>query len=239
MKYMMVISYDGSKFHGFQRQKDVRNVQGYLESTLKDILGEEILVKGSGRTDAGVHAKGQVIHFETNNRINGLKGRLNSVLKDCQIKRIVPVKDVFHARYSVKSKIYLYKIDLSGKKNSDYYLNFKYKLNIREMKKAARELIGYHDFKNFVAGYRDDYTSTITSIKIYRIGKTLYLKFKGIGFYRYMVRNLVGALLDVGRGKVGIDYLRSMLDTEEEKRLTTVSPNGLYLMKINYKKNEI
>ena len=236
MKVMMVISYDGSKFYGFQRQNDVRNVQGYLERYLSHFLEEDIVVKGAGRTDRGVHAYNQVVHFETNNSIKGLKKRLNHLLKDCHIKKIKIVDDNFHARFSVLKKIYLYKIDLSGKKDSNYYLNYPKKLDIKKMKEASIYLIGTHNYKNFVAGKRDNYNSTVEKIKIFKFNNVLYLRFVGVGFYRYMVRNLVGALLMVGAGKIKESTIKDMIDNpDKEKRLTTVSPNGLYLVDINYK----
>lgn len=235
MKYMMVISYDGSKFHGFQRQKNVRNVQGYLEMVLSNLLNEEIIIKGAGRTDRGVHAKYQVVHFETDKKITNLKKKLNNQLIDLKIKRIKKVDNNFHARHSVKNKTYLYKIDLKNKLDSNYYLTIKYELHIKDMKQASKLFIGTHNFKNFVAGERLDYTSTIFDIKIYKFNGVLYLKFKGIGFYRYMVRNLVGALLDIGKRKIDINVIKEMLENPNiEKRLTTSSPNGLYLLKINY-----
>lgn len=235
MKYMMVISYDGSKFCGFQRQKNGRNVQGYLEESLSRLLNEKIEIKGSGRTDRGVHAYFQVIHFETNKNVNNLKNRLNDILTDVKVKKIKKVNSDFHARHSVKSKVYLYKIDLSSKRNPNYYLKVNYKLNIFKMKKAAKVFIGTHNFENFVAGFREDYTSTIKKISIYKINNVLYIKFNGYGFYRYMVRNLVGALLEVGKNRLSIDELRDILDNDNNKRrLPTSSPNGLYLYKINY-----
>ncbi|MBQ7031227.1 MAG: tRNA pseudouridine(38-40) synthase TruA [Bacilli bacterium] len=235
MKYMMVISYDGSKFHGFQRQKNVRNVQGYLEDELSKILNEEIIVKGAGRTDRGVHALYQVVHFETSKDVSNLKKSLNSVLEDLKIKKIKKVNEDFHARHSVKNKTYLYKVDLSNNKDENYYLKVRNNLDIKEMKKVSSLFLGTHDFKNFVAGERLDYIGTILDIKIYKFNNILYFKFKGIGFYRYMVRNLVGALLEVGKGKASKKTIENMLKHPEiDKRLPTSSPNGLYLLKINY-----
>ena len=235
MKYMMVISYDGSKFHGFQRQRNVRNVQGYLEDELSKILNEEIIVKGAGRTDRGVHALYQVVHFETSKDVSNLKKSLNSVLEDLKIKKIKKVNEDFHARHSVKNKTYLYKVDLSNNKDDNYYLKVRNNLDIKEMKKVSSLFLGTHDFKNFVAGERLDYIGTILDIKIYKFNNILYFKFKGIGFYRYMVRNLVGALLEVGKGKASKETIENMLKHPEiDKRLPTSSPNGLYLLKINY-----
>ncbi len=235
MKYMMVISYDGSKFYGFQRQKNVRNVQGDLEKNLGKILDEEILVKGAGRTDASVHAKGQVVHFSTNKKITNLKYKLNKNLQDIKVKKIAKVDADFHARHSALSKTYLYKIDLSGKKDNHYYNVIKANLDIKKMQEASLIFLGTHDFHNFVSGQREDYHSTIYDIKIYKINKVLYLKFTGIAFYRYMVRNLVGALIEVGKGKIDKSIIQDMLNNPNiEKRLPTASPSGLYLMKINY-----
>ena len=235
MKVMLVLSYDGSKFYGFQRQKNVRNVQGYLENTLSNILKEDILVKGAGRTDAGVHSLYQVVHFETSKDINNLKNKLNNVLEDIKIKKVKVVNDDFHARHSALSKTYLYKIDLSGKKDSNYYNIIKYKLDIKKMKEAAKLFLGTHDFHNFVSGFRDDYNSTIYKISIYKFNNTLYLKFTGRAFYRYMVRNLVGALIEIGKGKIDKSVIKDMLENPEvEKSLPTASPNGLYLLKIKY-----
>ncbi len=235
MKYKLVISYDGAKFHGFQRQKNVNNVQGYLESVLSNILNEEIVIKGAGRTDKGVHAKYQVIHFETKKNISKLKKKLNNNLEDVRIRKIKKVNDDFHARFSVKNKVYVYKIDLKGNRNHNYYLKEIRPLDIKKMKVASKYMLGMHNFKNFVAGERLSYESTILSIRIYKFNNVLYFRFKGIGFFRYMVRNLVGALLEVGKGKVSPLIIKDMIEKVElEKRLPTVLPNGLYLVKINY-----
>ncbi len=235
MKVMLVISYDGSLFHGFQRQNNVKNVQSEVEEALTKFFSEEILVKGAGRTDAGVHAKYQVVHFETDKDIKGLKKYLKDNLEDIKVKKIKKVNDNFHARHSVKDKTYLYKIDLSGKRDSRYYGIVRNKLDIKKMQDASLIFLGSHDFRNFVAGERLDYKSTILNIHIYKIGSVIYLKFKGIGFYRYMVRNLVGSLIEVGKGKIDKSVIKEMLDNyDKEKRLPTASPNGLYLIKINY-----
>lgn len=234
MKYMLVVSYDGSKFHGFQRQKDVRNVQGYLEKNLSEILNEVIVVKGAGRTDRGVHAKYQVVHFETSKDIKNLKNILNYKLKDLKIKKIKQVSADFHARHSVRTKTYLYKLDLSGKRDINYYGKERSKLDINKMRKASKLFIGTRNFKLFVAGERLDYTSTILDIKICKFNKVIYFKFTGIGFYRYMVRNLVGALVEVGKNKVDEATIKDMLELKLEKRLPTSSPNGLYLYNIKY-----
>ena len=233
MRLMLVVSYDGSKFHGFQRQKNVKNVQGYLEEGLSKLYQQEILVKGAGRTDAYVHAKYQVVHFDCAYKIKGLKKKLNKLLPDIYIRKVKVVNEDFHARHSVYNKTYLYKIDLSLKKDENYYLRVNH-LNIKKMQEASRLFIGTHDFRAFVAGERINYITTIDKIKIYKIGTTLYLKFTGKSFYRYMVRNLVGALILVGKDKIDGQLINDMLNNKTDRRLDTSSPKGLYLVKIRY-----
>lgn len=234
MKLLIIFSYDGSKFYGFQRQKDKRNVQGTIEEALSKIYSKEIQIKGAGRTDRGVHAKNQAAHFVVPYKVSGLKRKLNSYLNDIKIKRVKTVEDDFHARHSVKSKTYIYKIALNGNKNSNYFYNLKYSVDIDKMKKVANYFVGTHDFKNFVSGKRDDYTSTIFSIKFKKKRNILTIAFKGVGFYRYMVRNLVGALIAVGRGKVNEQDILYALNCQENMQFPTAPPNGLYLRNIEY-----
>jgi len=162
------------------------------------------------------------------------ENKLNKRLVDLKVKKIKKVDNNFHARHSVKNKTYLYKIDLSKKRDENYYGIVKNKLVINKMREASKLFLGTHDFRNFVAGERLNYISTILDIKIYKFNNVIYFKFKGIGFYRYMIRNLVGALLEVGKNKISGKILKDMLELKTEKRLPTSSPNGLYLLKINY-----
>lgn len=238
MRYLIKFSYDGTKFHGFQRQNDVKNVQGTLENVLSKVLGANILIKGSGRTDAGVHAIMQCAHFDYEGKINNSDiDKINILLNnEIVINKICNVKNDFHARHDVKEKVYVYKIN-NGKYKKEYegyYYQIKYDLDIKKMKKASKLLVGTHDFHNFVSGYRNDYTSTIYKIKIKKYKDIINFKFVGIGFYRYMVRHLVGALVDVGRGKVDIHVIENMLDKNIDKKLSVVPADGLYLEKIKY-----
>lgn len=238
MRYLIKFSYDGTKFHGFQRQNDVKNVQGTLENVLSKVLGANILIKGSGRTDAGVHAIMQCAHFDYEGKINNSDiDKINILLNnEIVVNKICNVKNDFHARHDVKEKVYVYKIN-NGKYKKEYegyYYQIKYDLDMKKMKKACKLLVGTYDYHNFVSGYRDDYTSTIYKIKIKKYGDILTFKFVGIGFYRYMVRHLVGALLDVGKGKVDIHVIENMLDKDINKTLSVVPAEGLYLEKIKY-----
>ena len=235
MRYIVVFKYDGSKFHGFQRQNNVRNIQSELENNLSLILDEKIVIKGAGRTDRGVHANYQVAHFDTLKKVNNLKKRLNNLLGDIKVLKIKKVNDDFHARHSVKNKTYIYKLDFTKKRDMNYYGSIYGNLDIKKMKDASKVLIGTHDFKNFVSGERLDYTGTIFDIKIYKFNGIVYFKFTGVGFFRYMVRNLVGALIEIGKNKINKSVIIDMINNPEiEKRLPTSSPNGLYLHKINY-----
>lgn len=239
MRYKITVSYDGSKFYGFQRLNDLPTIQKSIEEALKVIHKGPVEIKGAGRTDRGVHAYGQCCHFDLSLDIpkDHLMMAINSLLNE--YVRVIDIEEVptsFHARHSVKTKTYLYKINL-GKYDPlqvDYALQLNHHVNIKEMKKAAKLFLGVHDFENFVAGKRKDYTAIVYDIKIYQKKDMLYLEFTGKSFYRYMVRNLVGALLEVGENKLTIEELKKYVDKEVIKSLPTVSPCGLYLISIKY-----
>lgn len=238
MRVKLTVSYDGTKFNGFQRLNDLRSVQKVLEEALTQILGEPIEVKGAGRTDAKVHANGQVAHFDTTKDIAKLKEKLNFVLpSDVQIKSVRKVKDTFHARKTATKKEYIYKINLGAYQSSlnDYYFQPRYKLDISLMREAASFMLGTHDFRNFVAGEREDYVTTIYSIDFNKVFGKLEIRFIGTGFYRYMIRNLVGALLEVGKCKERTTVIRDMIERPNvSKTLPTAPAEGLYLNKIWY-----
>ena len=239
MRYLIKFSYDGTKFHGFQRQNDVKNVQGTLERVLSDVIDNEIVIKGSGRTDAGVHANLQCAHFDTDKKITKEDiNIINRLLNDeIVIKKWQIVKDDFHARHDVKWKKYVYKVNNGtyDKLKEGYYYQIKYHLNMSEMKRTIKLFKGTHDFRNFVSGPRLDYTTTIYKTNIKKKGDIILFEFVGIGFYRYMVRHLVGALIDVGRGKAKYYDVERMLENPlVAKNLSVVPAAGLYLMDIKY-----
>lgn len=240
MRYLLTFSYDGTKFHGFQRQNNVKNVQGILEQTLSKVLGENIVIKGSGRTDAGVHALNQKAHFDYEKKLpNNFKKKLNKLLnKEIVVKKVEKVVDNFHARYSAIKKIYTYKIYIGHNfKKEGYYYNVRYQVDLKKMRNVAKLLEGTHDYRNFVSGARIDYTSTIYKIIIRKHFNYLTITFVGVGFYRYMVRHLVGALLDVGRNHSTIQRVENMLDNKNfVNKLGIVPAQGLYLVNVFYKK---
>lgn len=234
MRLFIKIKYDGSKFCGFQRQKNVRTVQKEIEEVLSHYYNIDIKIKGAGRTDAGVHALGQTATFDVPYFKRNLKKYLNKNLNNIKVRKIKIVSDDFHARFSAKGKVYFYKIKLNDKGKDPYCLKVN-NVDLKKMQMVSKLFIGEHDFKNFVSGSRDDYKTIIYNIKFYRFFNTLIIKFVGAGFFRYMVRNLVGAMLDVGRGKKDISCVKNMLlYPDEVKQLSTVLPNGLYLYKVLY-----
>ena len=238
MRIKIIFSYDGSKFCGLQRQKNGRSVQKEIENALFTIYHEEILIKAAGRTDAGVHANGQVAHFDVKDIDNDLLKKLNDILlPDIYIKSLNKVRDTFHARHDAKKKEYIYKINVGPFKAAlnDYMLQPRFKIDIKLLKEASKAFIGEHDFRNFVAGERNDYISTVESIKFKKIFDTLEIHFIGRGFYRYMVRNMVGALLEVAKCNIYPDTIQKMIDRPTiRKQLPTAPPQGLYLNKIWY-----
>ena len=239
MNYVIEISYDGSKFFGFQRLNEEVSVQKVLEDALTKINKQSVEVKGAGRTDRGVHANGQCVSFMLDVEIdeNGLRRALNSLVKPyIYVKDVKIVDEDFHARFSVKRKKYIYKINL-GEFNpqiEDYVYQSEYKLDVEKMKEVAKLYLGVHDFHNFVSGEREDYTCIVYDIKFNQVGDILSIEFEGKSFYRYMVRNLVGMMLEVGRGKDDISKVKEMLETKEEKPGYTAPACGLYLEKIEY-----
>lgn len=237
MRYFLVISYDGSKFFGFQRQKSKRSVQGEIEEKLTNLFEEDIQIKGAGRTDRGVHANGQCVHFDVNKNLKSkvIKSYLNNNLKDIKVKRVRIVDGQFHSRFSVKRKHYYYKISFNSRDYDSDYVYYHKPLNIRKMKDAAKAFIGVHNFQNFVSGERENYECIIYKIKFCKFNNILTIHFYGKSFYRYMVRNMVGALIDVGKGKNTKEDIIRLLDSEKtDKMLSTAPAKGLTLDKIYY-----
>ena len=239
MKFLIEIAYDGSKFYGFQKLNDYNTVQKCLEEALSKINKSSVTIKGAGRTDRGVHANGQCVSFKLDINIssNGLQRALNSLIEPYIYVKSVKIVDTdFHARFNVKEKIYVYKINL-GEYNpimSDYIFQCKYKLDVEKMIETSKYLLGVHNFRNFVSGYRNNYECIIYSIDFKKESNVLNIVFKGKSFYRYMVRNMVGALIDVGRGKIDSLYVKEMLDNCEQKQAFTAPACGLYLENIKY-----
>lgn len=240
MRYLMKVSYDGSGFYGFQRLNDYRTVQKVLEEALGVINKGKVLVKGASRTDKGVHAYGQMIHFDIDYDIpvDRLMYAVNRILdNDIRVLDCKKVGNDFHARFNVKRKKYVYKINLGDFDclKSRYFLQVYEKLDIDKMRECAKVFLGCHDFRNFVAGERDNYLMCVEDIKFNVSNDILEIEFLGKSFYRYMVRNMVGAMLEVGMHKKEICDVSKMLDDYMiKKQMMTAPACGLYLMDIEY-----
>lgn len=240
MKYLISIEYDGSKFYGFQRLNEKPTIQKSIEEALSIINKSPIEIKGAGRTDRRVHAKNQKASFDLSISIDEehLKMALNSLIKPyIYVTDVKIVDNDFHARFNVVKKEYIYKINIGeyDPLKVDYELQINRELNIEKMMSVANIFLGIHEFKNFVAGDRDNYECIIYNIEFELKEKVLEIKFIGKSFYRYMVRNLVGAMLDVEKGKNTLEDIKYALDNPNiDKRFSTALPNGLYLNKIEY-----
>lgn len=240
MRYLMKVSYDGSGFYGFQRLNEYRTVQKVLEEALGVINKGDVLVKGASRTDKGVHAYGQMIHFDIDYDIpaDRLMYAVNRILdNDIRVLDCKKVGNDFHARFNVKRKKYVYKINLGDFDclKSRYFLQVYEKLDIDKMRECAKVFLGCHDFRNFVAGERDNYLMCVGDIKFNMNNDILEIEFLGKSFYRYMVRNMVGAMLEVGMHKKEICDVSKMLDDYMvKKQMMTAPACGLYLMDIEY-----
>lgn len=240
MRYLAKVSYDGSKFYGFQKLNNYPSVQEELEKVLTKINKSIVFVKGAGRTDRGVHAFNQGVSFDLNISLpaDRLKRAINSLLdKAIYVKEIIEVNNDFHARFDCTSKTYEYVINLGeyDPLDNDYIYNYNFDLNIKKMKKAAKYLLGAHSYKAFVSGYRDNYNSIIYDVKIKKKQDILVITFRGRSFYRYMIRNMVGALINVGEEKNEPEIIKDMLDKKKKLgNFVTVPANGLYLVDVLY-----
>lgn len=243
MRYFIKFSYDGSKFFGYQKQKEKRTIQQELEEKLSIINdGVPVLVSASGRTDAGVHAYGQCAHFDLTISITSkkLKMALNSLLPgDIYIREVKEVSNDFHARFDVKKKEYIYKINL-GEYNpleKDYIYQYNKSLNIDSMKEAIKLFEGEHSFESFTKSNveTDDFVRTIFATEILEKNNILEIHFIGNGFLRYMVRNMVGFLIEIGEEKRKPQEVIEVLEKRDRKEAgKTAHPEGLYLDKVFY-----
>ena len=245
MKIALGVEYLGTDFHGWQIQKSgLRTVQGVVEPALSKIANHPVRVFCSGRTDAGVHAQEQVIHFETQtSRTDGawLFGGNANLPSDVNFKWAKEVNDDFHARFNAYARSYEYKIHHHPVRSSlktGYYLWEPRSLNIVDMRKAAAFLVGEHDFSCFRGSMCQAKSpiKIIEYLQIDEIGDDLIIKVKANAFLHHMVRNLVGTLLKVGRGEESIEWMLSVLDSKDRKEAgPTAEPQGLYFVKAHYK----
>ena len=239
----LTIEYDGTNFSGWQIQKDKRTIEEELETALAKILKEEVKVIGSGRTDAGVHAMGQVANFKTDKTIKPeeLLYALNTMLPyDIVILNVEDVDESFNARISAKAKHYRYVINnakFPSALNANREYHYKYFLDTEAMQLAANDLKGKHDFKAFMAvgSTVKDTEREIYDIQVARLGNRVIIDVVGNGFLYNMVRIIAGTLIDVGSGKLDICVIKNMIETGDRNLGgRTVAPEGLFLVNVTY-----
>lgn len=245
-RYKAVIAYDGTKFNGFQSQPNGRTVQEEIEHTLRKMNnGKTITIFGSGRTDAGVHATGQVIHFDYPQHRDLEKMRFaldTQTPEDIAVKSVAIVSDEFHARYHVVEKTYQFRVDI-GKPRSPfrrfYASYFPYQVDIEKMQRALPDLLGTHDFTSFCASGTEieDKVRTIheASLKVNETGDELLFTFRGDGFLYKMIRILVGTLLKMGNGRMDETKIPEIIAAKDRNLAgPTAHPEGLYLVEVKY-----
>ncbi len=241
MRYLCEISYDGYLFYGFQRQKDKRTVCSLVEEVLRKVLNENILIVGASRTDRGVHANSFYFHFDCEKVLDTekLKVSLNKLISnDIYFKNITIVNEDFHARYSVKSKEYVYVINM-GEYNPtrrNYELEYNKKINIKLLKKASKYLVGEHDFKSFTSDSMGKNTvRRVNYIKFKKNKNLLIISIEANGFLKYMIRNIIGLFLEINENKKTPIMTKEILESKDRTKLGIKAPSsGLYLNKIKY-----
>lgn len=241
--YKLTIAYDGSRFSGWQRQVTTDlTIQGMLEEKISDVLGYRVEIDGSGRTDGGVHAKGQVANVKIAGKLDEgiFRSRINEQLpEDIRIMKVELVKNNFHSRLSAKGKTYEYSIDRGQKPHvftRKYSYHYPKSLNIDDMEKAIGYLIGTHDFASF-CDKKDEKSSTRTiyDITLDQHRDKMKIVFYGNGFLYHMVRILTGTLLAVGTGEIKVDEIPAIIDAKERALAGFLVPaQGLCLMEVTY-----
>ena len=241
-RYKCIISYDGHNYMGFQIQNELPTIELELENAIFKFIGKEVKIYPSGRTDRGVHAKGQVIHFDLENEIpaSGVKSGINAFLpSDIYIKDVEIVNEDFHARFSAKEKEYRYYINTGEydplRVNYSVYIT---NLDVNRMREAIKLLEGKHDFKGFASASIDKRKETIKEIyhtEINQIDDMLEFVFIGSGFLKYQIRRMMGALVEIGRGKEEISFINEVLE-KKDPRISHKSLDGagLYLYSVKY-----
>jgi len=240
----MIIEYDGSGYHGWQRQLGRITIQQVLEESISTITQEDVRVIGSGRTDAGVHAMNQVANFVTNSTIGerNLLAGINSLLPpDIVIKKMMEVDAGFHARYHARSKVYVYQI-YNGTVRSALYRHYAWfvrsPLNMDWMKEGAMLFTGTHNFSSFCASGCGliNHVRTVKRLEIDRDNNGLLkIDVEADGFLKYMVRNMVGMLVEIGKGNRLPNDVTAVIEAKDRRRAGVTAPaHGLFLKEVRY-----
>lgn len=242
--YLLCIEYDGSKYSGWQRQGNTDNtIESKIGECLRLMCGcEEIELHGSGRTDAGVHAKGQManVKLDTYYEPEDIKGYLNRYLpSDIRVLSVKEVDDRFHARLNAVGKTYVYTID-NGDKANVFYRKYSWhieeKLDVNKMQEIACFLMGKHDFRSFSdMKTKKSSVRTIESINISQESDIINIEFTADGFLYHMVRKLTGALVEAGAGRLTVGEIQEILEKKDKQAFKIMAPaNGLCLRDVKY-----
>lgn len=241
MRYKMIISYDGTFFHGFQRQTSLISVQEEIEKVLSIVFKSKIVIHGAGRTDAGVHALGQVAHFDAEQKIptDGLKKVLNkNLFPHIYIKDIDYVDKEFHAQKSAIAKEYHYFVSINefDPTKSSHVLFFHDRIDINKIREAMKYIVGTHDFKTFAkVNLKKNTVRTIYNFDLDINDGVLEFKIKGDGFLYNMVRIIVALMLKVGEGRFEPEHIKEILDGKDRHLAPfVIAPQGLYLWEVFY-----
>jgi tRNA pseudouridine38-40 synthase len=249
MNFKLLIQYDGTDFHGWQVQENQRTVQGELERTVSLLEDAEVHVAGSGRTDAGVHAEGQVANVRLNRLFTPDKLRVainGNLWRDVRILNVEKASDEFHARFSAKVKTYVYRV-VNAPVMSPFWLRWAHHesrpLDVGRMNDAARLFLGEHDWTAFSAA-RSDVENRVRTIKSFTVesfwdaranSSIIEFHISANGFLRYMVRSIVGTMLEVGRGEKDFDTIQTAIIGGDRSLAGITAPaNGLTLLKVSY-----
>lgn len=235
----LTLAYDGTNYSGFQRQSTLDTIQSRIENALLEMTGKQIVIHGASRTDAGVHAYGQVIHFDTDLSIPEDKWviALNNLLpKDIRVNTAETVSQLFHSRFDVVSKEYRYVLNLGefSPFTRQYEWTVPYSFDLDVLKQEINKIEGTHDFSSFCKGEKDSKIRTIFETKVEQEENRIYLTFIGNGFLHNMIRILVMALINIASKRIDKDIL-TIIEMKNRNLTKQLAPsNGLYLMKVNY-----
>lgn len=242
MRYLITFSYDGTNYNGYQKQLNKNTIQDKIESALNKITSNKIIIHASGRTDSKVHALNQKAHFDLDKEYDlyKLKKSINSLIpEDIHISNIEVVDNDFHARFNIKEKEYIYKLNIGEYNPIDrnYVYQYNKELDLDKMIEASKYLLGEHNFKSFTKtdDSKEDYIRNIYKINIIKKDNIITFDFIGNGFLRYMIRNIVGTLIEVGENKIDPIKVKEILDSQNRKNAgKTAHPEGLYLYNVKY-----
>jgi len=243
MKYRITLAYDGSDYFGWQTQEERPTIQMVLNSALEKLDGAPVTTHAAGRTDAGVHAEGQVVSFrltrerECRDLLRALNGNLPS---DIRVVDVAPVCEEFHARFDAKSKTYRYQIHMAEVMSPflvRYAWHYPYPLDAGRLAEEGKALVGERDFTAFTISDCEakTFTRTITRVCVEREGDLLKLFFTGDGFLRYQVRTMVAALVESSRGRLKAGSISKLIESKDRALAGAPAPaRGLTLMRIEY-----